>query len=95
MLCVVCDDFNVLIVDADTRRIVRTFGGHRNRVTDTVCYMYATDVIVGSTSGYAFRCRRLVVMVAGWCPVLWIVASGHGIYPQEGMLGNPMLLYCS
>ena len=36
MLCVVCDNFSILIVDADTRRVVRTFHGHTNRITDVV-----------------------------------------------------------
>ena len=36
MLAVSCDNFAVLIVDTDTRRIVRTFKGHTNQVTDMV-----------------------------------------------------------
>ena len=36
MLCVVCDNFSIFIVDADTRRVVRTFHGHTNRITDVV-----------------------------------------------------------
>lgn len=34
MLAVVTDDFTVSVVDADLRRVVRRFAGHRNRVTD-------------------------------------------------------------
>ena len=36
MLGVACDSFELLVVDTDTRRIVRMFRGHRNRVTDMV-----------------------------------------------------------
>ena len=36
MLAVACDNFVVLIMDTDTRRIVRTFSGHSNRITDLV-----------------------------------------------------------
>lgn len=34
MLAVACDDFLVRVVDTDTRRIVRIFSGHTNRITD-------------------------------------------------------------
>ena len=34
MLAVACDDFVIRIVDTDTRRIVRVFSGHTNRITD-------------------------------------------------------------
>ena len=39
MLGVSCDDFTLLVIDTDTRRVVRTFSGHRNRVTDMVSEM--------------------------------------------------------
>ena len=34
MLAVACDDFLIRVVDTDTRRIVRIFSGHTNRITD-------------------------------------------------------------
>ncbi|CAH1267292.1 WDR36 [Branchiostoma lanceolatum] len=34
MLAVACDDFMVVVVDMETRRVVRRFSGHRNRITD-------------------------------------------------------------
>lgn len=34
MLAVACDDFLIRVVDIDTRRIVRIFSGHTNRITD-------------------------------------------------------------
>ncbi|XP_031556169.1 WD repeat-containing protein 36-like [Actinia tenebrosa] len=37
LLAVTCDDFAVHVVDIETRRIVRTFAGHTNRITD-VCF---------------------------------------------------------
>ncbi|XP_074642621.1 WD repeat-containing protein 36-like [Tubulanus polymorphus] len=37
MLAVALDDFSVVIVDIDTRRVVRTFTGHRNCITD-MCF---------------------------------------------------------
>lgn len=36
MLAVSLDDFRVMIIDIDTRKIVRTFQGHHNAVTDMV-----------------------------------------------------------
>ncbi len=36
MLCVVCDNCSMLVVDTDTRRIVRRFLGHSGRITDVV-----------------------------------------------------------
>ena len=36
MLAVGMDDFVVVIVDIDLRRVVRRFKGHQNRVTDMV-----------------------------------------------------------
>ena len=36
MLAVACDNFIVNIVDTGTKRIVRRFRGHTNRVTDMV-----------------------------------------------------------
>ena len=37
LLAVACDNFSVLVVDTDTRRVVRRFAGHRGRITDMVC----------------------------------------------------------
>ncbi|KAL5017247.1 hypothetical protein ScPMuIL_006836 [Solemya velum] len=34
MLAVAQDDFSVIVIDADTRKVVRTYKGHTNRVTD-------------------------------------------------------------
>ena len=36
MLAIACDHFKVLVVDTDTKRIVRIFRGHSGRVTDMV-----------------------------------------------------------
>ena len=36
MLAVSYDNFVIVVVDTDTRRIVRTFRGHTNQVTDMV-----------------------------------------------------------
>jgi hypothetical protein len=30
------DDFRIMIIDVDTRKIVRTFNGHQNVITDLV-----------------------------------------------------------
>lgn len=34
MLAVATDDFNVLVIDCDLRRVVRKFAGHSNRISD-------------------------------------------------------------
>ncbi|KAI8967024.1 Utp21 specific WD40 associated putative domain-containing protein [Mycotypha africana] len=34
LLAVVCDDLGIRIIDLETRRVVREFWGHRNRITD-------------------------------------------------------------
>jgi U3 small nucleolar RNA-associated protein 21 len=36
MLAVATDDFSVLIIDYDIKRIVRKFSGHSNRISDMV-----------------------------------------------------------
>ena len=36
LMAVACDDFSVYVVDTDTRRTVRVFTGHSNRITDMV-----------------------------------------------------------
>jgi len=36
MLAVALDSFDIIIMDTDTRRIVREFTGHHNSVTDMV-----------------------------------------------------------
>ena len=36
MLVVVLDDFTVLIIDIETRKIVRKFTGHSSTITDVV-----------------------------------------------------------
>ena len=49
MLAVACDNFTLRVVDTDTRRIVRTFTGHTNRITDMVTLslsIFTTEVIV-------------------------------------------------
>jgi len=38
MLAVARDDFVVNIIDIDTRKVVRKFAGHDNRLTDMVNY---------------------------------------------------------
>jgi hypothetical protein len=36
MMAVARDDFHVYIIDIDTRKVVRKFIGHDNRITDMV-----------------------------------------------------------
>lgn len=36
MLALALDDFTLLVVDIETRRIVRKFAGHRSNITDMV-----------------------------------------------------------
>jgi len=51
MLGVACDSFVLLVVDTDTRRVVRTFHGHRNRVTDMVSWSWSSSQHSLSQSG--------------------------------------------
>jgi len=37
LLAIVSDDMCIRVIDIETRKIVREFWGHRNRVTDIVC----------------------------------------------------------
>lgn len=56
MLAVALDDFSVCIVDTDTRRVVRSFKGHTNSITDMVsCLLlrlctYVKDLVTCSIS---------------------------------------------
>lgn len=36
LLAVVCDDLGIRVIDLETKKIVREFWGHRNRITDFV-----------------------------------------------------------
>lgn len=38
MLALALDDFTMLVVDTETRRVVRKFTGHRGNVNDMVCH---------------------------------------------------------
>ena len=40
MLAVATDDFSVLIIDCDIKRVVRKFGGHSNRISDLVSFFF-------------------------------------------------------
>ena len=41
MLAVARDDFQINVLDIDTRRVVRKYSGHNNRITDMVGRNYA------------------------------------------------------
>ena len=52
-MAVACDDFSIHVIDTDTRRVVRVFAGHTNRISDMVRlslslfgfhFQYARDV---------------------------------------------------
>jgi U3 small nucleolar RNA-associated protein 21 len=46
MLAVSLDDFRIMIIDVDTRKIVRTFNGHQNVITDLVrIYIYINTML--------------------------------------------------
>jgi U3 small nucleolar RNA-associated protein 21 len=36
MLAVATDDFKVLVIDCDVKRVVRRFSGHKNKISDMV-----------------------------------------------------------
>lgn len=36
LLAVVCDDLGIRVIDLETKKVVREFWGHRNRITDFV-----------------------------------------------------------
>lgn len=36
MLAVATDDFTVVVIDCDVKKVVRKFAGHRNKITDMV-----------------------------------------------------------
>ena len=45
LLAVICDDMVVRVVDIETHRVVREFGGSRGRVLDIVCCLCAFHIV--------------------------------------------------
>ena len=87
MLAVSCDNFAVLIVDTDTRRIVRTFKGHTNQVTDMVgvgefLSLIHTSFHFFSPPSPSFSPSAL--MDGGWSAQPWTVVSEHGTFQLAG-----------
>ncbi|KAJ2804265.1 rRNA-processing protein utp21 [Coemansia helicoidea] len=48
LLACVCDDATVRVVDAESLRVVRTFAGHRNRITDLAFSNDGRWIVTGS-----------------------------------------------
>ena len=71
-----CDNFIVCIVDTETRRIVRTFCGHRGRITDAVRGVGGGHMVPGHT-------------VWGW--VLGHAVWGHMLVGGHVVLGHIVL----
>ena len=80
MLGVACDDFIILIVDTDTKRIVRSFTGHSNRITDMVSQI----PILHSTSLIPIPSRPSVLIPDGSSVLEWTAASERGTCQVEG-----------
>ena len=87
MLAVSCDNFAVLIVDTDTRRIVRTFKGHTNQVTDMVgeiisfpLYTHKLLFLLFPPPSYSAS----ALMDVGWSAQPWTAVSEHGTFQLAG-----------
>ena len=93
MLAVSCDNFAVLIVDTDTRRIVRTFKGHTNQVTDMVGEIISlsldlpllyTNFLFLSPLPSSISYSVSVLMDGGWSAQLWTAVSERGTFQLAG-----------
>jgi U3 small nucleolar RNA-associated protein 21 len=45
LLAVVCDDLGIRVVDLETKKIIREFWGHRNRITDLVKWIIINSIM--------------------------------------------------
>ena len=56
MLAIALDDFDIVIVDIDTRRVVRKFAGHHSTITDmvSVSQIIMTKYIISILKLYFF-----------------------------------------
>ncbi|KAI9029391.1 Utp21 specific WD40 associated putative domain-containing protein [Hyaloraphidium curvatum] len=55
LVAAACDDFSVRVIDSETRRVVREFRGHRNRLTD-VCFSPDARTVVSASMDGTIRC---------------------------------------
>lgn len=51
LLAVVCDDLGIRVVDLETKRVIREFWGHRNRITDFVFSPDSRWIVSASLDG--------------------------------------------
>lgn len=90
MLALALDDFTLLVVDTETRRVVRKFTGHHGNVNDMVGDWTSVDadrLLMREMIklDVRFSSNRLsALMAGGWLPWRWIALFAHGICPLEG-----------
>lgn len=56
LLAVVCDDLGIRVIDIETKKIVREFWGHRNRITDFVSVLYVYVKIRSRPNSLFYLC---------------------------------------
>lgn len=84
MLALALDDFTVLVVDTETRRVVRKFSGHRGIVNDMVGQVDGSQVAGDENNSRLFFFRLSALMADGWLPWRWTALFVRGISPLEG-----------
>lgn len=85
MLALALDDFTVLVVDTETRRVVRKFSGVRGNVNDMVGQVDGWQVAGDENdNSRLFFFRLSALMADGWLPWRWTALFVRGISPLEG-----------
>ncbi|XP_072173327.1 WD repeat-containing protein 36-like [Diadema setosum] len=87
MLAVASDDFSVTVVDADLRRIVRKFSGHRNRITD-MAFSQDARWLITSSMDCTVRTWDLPTAQLVDCFMLDVAATSLAFSPTNDFLAT-------